>query len=140
MGGDENEVLLVIREASEHWPRASKAAVAQRLAERIAEASGVSDAAADRPEAPAARPRACRCRPTRPQHAAGMDLRAAVPEDEPLTLQPGDRRAVPTGLAIAIPPGFEAQVRPRSGLALRTASPASTRPARSTRTIAASCR
>jgi dUTP pyrophosphatase len=52
-------------------------------------------------------------------HAAGMDLRAAVPEDGPLTLHPGDRRPVPTGLAIAIPPGFEGQVRPRSGLALR---------------------
>ena len=52
-------------------------------------------------------------------HAAGMDLRAAVPEGEPLTLRPGDRHAVPTGLAMAIPPGFEGQVRPRSGLALR---------------------
>jgi dUTP pyrophosphatase len=52
-------------------------------------------------------------------HAAGMDLRAAVPEDQPLVLHPGDRRPVPTGLAVAIPPGFEGQVRPRSGLALR---------------------
>jgi dUTP pyrophosphatase len=52
-------------------------------------------------------------------HAAGMDLRAAVPDDGPLTLRPGDRHAVPTGLAMAIPPGFEGQVRPRSGLALR---------------------
>ena len=52
-------------------------------------------------------------------HAAGMDLRAAVPADAPFTLHPGDRHAVPTGLAIAIPPGFEGQVRPRSGLALR---------------------
>ena len=52
-------------------------------------------------------------------HAAGMDLRAAVPADEPLTLRQGDRHAVPTGLAMAIPPGFEGQVRPRSGLALR---------------------
>jgi dUTP pyrophosphatase len=52
-------------------------------------------------------------------HAAGMDLRAAVPEDAPLTLHPGDRHPVPTGLAMAIPPGFEGQVRPRSGLALR---------------------
>ena len=52
-------------------------------------------------------------------HAAGMDLRAAVPADEPVTLRPGDRHAVPTGLAMAIPPGFEGQVRPRSGLALR---------------------
>jgi dUTP pyrophosphatase len=53
-------------------------------------------------------------------HAAGMDLRAAVPEDEPVTLRPGDRHAVPTGLAMAIPPGYEGQVRPRSGLAFRS--------------------
>ena len=51
--------------------------------------------------------------------AAGMDLRAAVPEDEPLTLRPGSRFPVPTGLAFALPPGFEGQVRPRSGLALK---------------------
>lgn len=49
--------------------------------------------------------------------AAGMDLRAAI--DQPVTLQPGARFAVPTGLAIALPHGFEAQVRPRSGLALK---------------------
>jgi dUTP pyrophosphatase len=54
------------------------------------------------------------------QHAAGMDLRAALPEDAPLTLRPGDRHAVPTGLCLAIPPGFEGQVRPRSGLAARS--------------------
>src|SRR6476469_1538833 len=51
--------------------------------------------------------------------AAGMDLRAAVPEGEPLVLAPGARAAVPTGLAFALPPGFEGQVRPRSGLALK---------------------
>ena len=51
--------------------------------------------------------------------AAGMDLRAAVPEDAPLTLKPGAREPVPTGFAMAIPPGFEAQIRPRSGLALK---------------------
>jgi dUTP pyrophosphatase len=51
--------------------------------------------------------------------AAGMDLRAAVAEDEPITLHPGDRFAVPTGLAFALPEGFEAQVRPRSGLAAK---------------------
>lgn len=50
--------------------------------------------------------------------AAGMDLSAAVAE--PLTLQPGERRLVSTGLAIELPPGFEGQVRPRSGLALRS--------------------
>ena len=51
--------------------------------------------------------------------AAGMDLRAAVPEAEPLVLRPGDRVLAPTGLSIAVPPGYEAQVRPRSGLAIR---------------------
>ena len=49
--------------------------------------------------------------------AAGLDLRAA--NSEPLTLAPGDRGLVPTGLAVAIPKGFEGQVRARSGLALR---------------------
>ena len=51
--------------------------------------------------------------------AAGMDLLAAVPEAEPLTLQPGKHVLVPTGLIIALPKGYEAQVRPRSGLAAR---------------------
>jgi dUTP pyrophosphatase len=54
------------------------------------------------------------------QHAAGMDLRAAVPDDAPLVLKPGARFAVPTGLAMAIPEGFEGQVRPRSGLAAKS--------------------
>jgi len=51
--------------------------------------------------------------------AAGMDLRAAVPDDAPLTLRPGSRFPVPTGLAFALPAGFEGQVRPRSGLAAK---------------------
>jgi len=51
--------------------------------------------------------------------SAGMDLRAAVPEGEPMTLRPGARAMAPTGLCIAVPPGYEAQVRPRSGLAAR---------------------
>jgi len=51
--------------------------------------------------------------------AAGMDLVAAVPEDRPLLLLPGRRALVPTGLILQIPDGFEGQVRPRSGLALR---------------------
>ena len=50
-------------------------------------------------------------------HAAGLDLAAAVPADAPVTLAPGARGLVPTGFAIALPEGFEAQVRPRSGLA-----------------------
>ena len=52
-------------------------------------------------------------------HAAGLDLLAAVPESAPLTLAPGKHALVPTGLAIALPDGFEAQVRPRSGLAAK---------------------
>jgi dUTP pyrophosphatase len=51
------------------------------------------------------------------EHAAGADLRAAVREQ--LTLLPGARALVPTGFSIALPPGYEAQVRPRSGLAIR---------------------
>jgi dUTP pyrophosphatase len=51
------------------------------------------------------------------EHAAGMDLHAAI--EAPLTLAPGERALVPTGLAFAIPPGYEGQVRPRSGLALK---------------------
>ena len=50
-------------------------------------------------------------------HAAGLDLLAAVPEGTPLILSPGQRALVPTGLTIALPSGYEAQVRPRSGLA-----------------------
>ncbi len=71
--------------------------------------------------------RVCRLRPERdgdlpiphPMTAgsAGMDVCAAV--QQPLVLQPGDRAAVPTGLAMAVPVGAEIQVRPRSGLALR---------------------
>lgn len=51
--------------------------------------------------------------------AAGMDLRAAVPADAPMTLPPGKRAMVPTGLSIALPVGYEAQIRPRSGLAAK---------------------
>jgi dUTP pyrophosphatase len=51
--------------------------------------------------------------------AAGMDLRAAVPADQPLTLKPGERALVPTGFIFEIPQGYEAQIRPRSGLAIK---------------------
>ena len=51
------------------------------------------------------------------EHAAGFDLRAAV--DHPLVLAPGERALVPTGISVAIPPGYEGQIRPRSGLAIR---------------------
>ena len=51
--------------------------------------------------------------------AAGLDLLAAVPEDAPVILAPGKYALVPTGISIALPPGYEAQVRPRSGLAAK---------------------
>jgi dUTP pyrophosphatase len=58
-----------------------------------------------------------------PQYAtegsAGFDLQAAIPADQPLTLQPGQRALVPTGFAIELPQGYELQVRPRSGLAVK---------------------
>jgi dUTP pyrophosphatase len=53
------------------------------------------------------------------EHAAGLDLLAAVPSVAPVTLAPGARALIPTGLAIALPEGHEGQVRPRSGLAVR---------------------
>jgi len=51
--------------------------------------------------------------------AAGLDLAAAVPADAPVSIAPGERAMIPTGIAIALPPGTEGQVRPRSGLAIR---------------------
>jgi dUTP pyrophosphatase len=52
-------------------------------------------------------------------HAAGLDLLAAVPDDAPVVLEPGKYALVPTGLSVALPEGYEAQVRPRSGLAAK---------------------
>ena len=52
-------------------------------------------------------------------HAAGMDLHAAVPGDAPLVIQPGAIALVPCGFAMAVPVGYEAQIRPRSGLATK---------------------
>ena len=51
------------------------------------------------------------------EHASGMDIRAAV--EAPVAIQPGEVRLIPAGIYIAVPPGYEAQVRPRSGLALK---------------------
>ena len=53
------------------------------------------------------------------KHAAGLDIVAGVPEGEPVTLLPGARALVPSGFALELPHGYEAQVRPRSGLALK---------------------
>jgi dUTP pyrophosphatase len=53
------------------------------------------------------------------EHAAGLDLMAAVPADAPVMIAPGARAMIPTGIAVALPPGSEGQVRPRSGLAAK---------------------
>ena len=53
------------------------------------------------------------------KHAAGLDVVACVPEGEPVELLPGARALIPTGFALELPHGYEAQVRPRSGLALK---------------------
>ncbi len=53
------------------------------------------------------------------EDSSGLDLRAAVPADRPAVVPPSTWSLIPTGLRIALPPGYEAQVRPRSGLALR---------------------
>jgi dUTP pyrophosphatase len=53
------------------------------------------------------------------EYSAGLDLRAAVEADDPVVLSPGSRALLPTGLQIALPEGYEAQIRPRSGLAYR---------------------
>ena len=55
--------------------------------------------------------------------AAGLDLLAAVPADAPIVLAPGERAMIPTGIALALPPGTEGQIRPRSGLAARHEHP-----------------
>lgn len=52
-------------------------------------------------------------------HAAGMDLHAAIGSDESIVIQPGEIRLIPCGFAMAIPAGYEAQIRPRSGLAVK---------------------
>ena len=53
-------------------------------------------------------------------HAAGLDVVAGVPEAAPVELEPGARALIPTGFALELPPGYEAQLRPRSGLALKS--------------------
>jgi dUTP pyrophosphatase len=53
------------------------------------------------------------------EHAAGLDVVAGVPADAPVGLAPGARALIPTGFALELPAGFEAQLRPRSGLALK---------------------
>jgi dUTP pyrophosphatase len=54
------------------------------------------------------------------EHAAGLDVVAAVQDEAPVTVAPGGRAAIPTGFVLELPPGYEGQLRPRSGLALKS--------------------
>jgi dUTP pyrophosphatase len=54
------------------------------------------------------------------EHAAGLDVVAAVPDEAPVTIPPGGRAAIQTGFVLELPPGYEGQLRPRSGLALKS--------------------
>eukprot|EP01037_Dinobryon_pediforme_P002475 gene2475-2514_t len=96
MGGDANEISIITQSGVEPWPRLSKTDL---LIQRLAHAADLPLPAYQTAE------------------SAGMDLSAAV--IAPLVLGVGARALVPTGLQIALPVGFEAQVRPRSGLALK---------------------
>ena len=60
--------------------------------------------------------------PTPTEHATGLDLVAAVPADAAVTLAPGERAAIPTGLVVALPPGFGGEIRPRSQAGIASAA------------------
>ena len=127
MGGDRNTVHLITAQGLESWPELDKTqgrAAPRRACRRVADREYSRDM--KRKSAG----RAPRIKVVRLPHgeglplpayqsagAAGMDLLAAV--DKPLSLRPGARALVPTGLILELPAGWEAQVRPRSGLALR---------------------
>ena len=119
LGGDDNQVYLVRGGAPESWPLMSKVAVADKLAFEIARDSREArhDRTRRRRRRPADHGRGMELPAYETEGAAGMDLMAAV--EDPINLAPGDRALVPTGLAIALPQGFEAQIRPRSGLAAK---------------------
>ena len=123
MGGDRNTIQLVTAEGIEPWPPQSKEDVAAMLIARIAAALDRSERMTSHRRCPhhaaCACAAICRCRPIRARSPPASISSAAVPADAPLTIAPGARALVPTGIAIALPEGFEAQVRPRSGLAAR---------------------
>ena len=120
MGGDRNTVHLVTAGGVESWPTQSKDDVARSLVARIAaalrsRAVSTVDVQVTRLPHGADLPLPA----YQSAHAAGLDLLAAVPADAPIVIAPGERAAIPTGIALALPPGTEGQVRPRSGLAAR---------------------
>ena len=128
MGGDKTQVHIVTGGGVENWPPMTKDEMAQRLLAQIAAAlardalgGGMSKDGAEVTLRVRRLPHGEGLElPTyQSAHAAGLDLVAGVPADAPMILPPGARGLVPTGLSIELPPGYEAQVRPRSGLALK---------------------
>ena len=117
-GGADNQVHIVTRDNVISWPQMSKDKVAQRLVELIGEKLDAINSDRCQIQTSCRMPRACRRPAVTPSKLPGLDLMAALPDGEPVILSPGQRALIPTGFAIELPPGFEAQVRPRSGLAL----------------------
>ena len=126
MGGDRNTVHLLTRDGAneikvDSWPVMTKEQVATELVAKIAKTRGEEFVSAtvkvDIRQLPHGEGLALPAYQS--ADAAGLDLLAAVPADTPLILPPGKYAMVPTGLTIALPSGYEAQVRPRSGLAAK---------------------
>ena len=126
MGGDRNTVHLLTHDGAndikvDSWPVMTKEQVATELVAKIAKTRGEEFVSAtvkvDIRQLPHGEGLALPAYQS--ADAAGLDLLAAVPADTPLILPPGKYAMVPTGLTIALPSGYEAQVRPRSGLAAK---------------------
>ena len=115
MGGDRNQVHLITASAQESWPEMSKAEVARRLVQHIAQ-HFQENAHESRTEAPRQWARSGRCRITPPP--ARPDWICWPPSTAKSSWCPASAPPIPCGIAIELPHGVEAQVRPRSGLAL----------------------
>ena len=130
MGGTENAVTLITAAGAEPWPRMSQGRHRRGAGRPHRRGAGMS--VARRHPAPAGHDPALPLPAYATAGAAGMDLCAYLPPADRaagLTLAPGARALVPSGLALEIPPGHEVQLRPRSGLALRDGLTASMAPA-----------
>ena len=131
MGGDSNTVHLITADGVEGWPKMGKDEVARRSCSARPSTCAAARRLPNDDSASTGQATQASCRRRAPAHArglplpayqtagaAGLDLVAALDVQSPITLAPGARALVPTGSIIELPPGFEAQVRPRSGLAL----------------------
>ena len=117
-GGETNQVQVIDASGVESWPPMTKAEVAngiiRRLAVELAQATMITIGYHRLPHSEGLQLPAYAS-----EDASGMDLVAALPAGEEVVLAPGSRALIATGMAIELPKGFEAQIRPRSGLALK---------------------